>query len=185
MLGITEIKNGKKILWNGEPYEVVDYQHSKTGRAGAVLRTKLKNLVTGALIDHTFQGGDKLEEAEVAKSHAQYLYADGKNHEFMDTESYEQFFLSESAMGGAEKYLVEGTEVTLLNWNGQPLSVELPAKVTLLVTDAPPGLKGDTASGGDKVVTVETGLQITTPLFVKAGDRIVINTERAAYVSRA
>lgn len=185
MLGITEVKNGKKILWNNEPYEVLDYQHSKTGRAGAVLRTKLKNLITGAIIDHTFQGGDKLEEAEVGKSHAQYLYKNGESHEFMDTESYEQFALSESAMGGTEKYLVEGTEVTVLNWNSQPLNIELPAKVTLLVTDAPPGLKGDTASGGDKVVTTETGLQITTPLFVKAGDRIIINTERGSYVSRA
>jgi elongation factor P len=185
MLGITEIKNGKKIIWNDEPYEVIDYQHSKTGRAGAVLRTKLKNLMTGALVDHTFQGGDKLEEASVAKAHAQFLYVTGENFEFMDNESFEQFSLSLSTLGNAKDYLVEGTEVIVLTWNATPLTIELPAKVTLLVTDAPPGLKGDTASGGDKVVTVETGLQVTTPLFVKTGDRIILNTDRGTYVSRA
>ncbi|MEK7181633.1 MAG: elongation factor P [Patescibacteria group bacterium] len=185
MLGITEIKNGKKIIWNNEPYVVLDYQHSKTGRAGAVLRTKFKNLLTGAIIDHTFQGADKLEEAEISKSHAQYLYREGTEHFFMDMETYDQVSLSDSVLGDAAVYLVEGTPVVMLNWNSQPINVELPAKVTLAVTDAPPGLKGDTASGGDKLVTVETGLQITTPLFVKVGDKIIINTEKGTYVSRA
>lgn len=185
MLGITELKNGTKILWNDEPYEVVEYQHSKTGRAGAVLRTKLKNLMTGALVDHTFQGGDKLEEAAVSKVHVQFLYGSGDSFEFMDTTSFEQFSLDAQVLGDTVRYLVEGTEVVMLMWNAVPLTVELPAKVTLLVTEAPPGLKGDTASGGDKVVTVETGLQITTPLFVKEGDKIIINTERGTYVSRA
>ena len=185
MLGITEIKNGKKIIWNSEPYVVMDYQHSKTGRAGAVLRTKLKNLLTGAIIDHTFQGADKLEEAEISKSRAQYLYREGTEHFFMDMETYDQVSLPENVLGEAAQYLMEGTEVTMLNWNGQPINVELPAKVTLTVTDAPPGIKGDTASGGDKLVTVETGLQVTTPLFVKNGDKIIINTEKGTYVSRA
>ncbi|OGI21952.1 MAG: elongation factor P [Candidatus Moranbacteria bacterium RIFCSPHIGHO2_01_FULL_55_24] len=184
MLGITEIKNGKKVIWNDEPYVVMDYQHSKTGRAGAVLRTKLKNLLTGAIIDHTFQGGDKLEEAEVSKSHAQYLYREGDNHVFMDMESYEQLSIPEKVLGDAVQYLVEGTEVTMLNWNDNAINVELPAKVVLTVTDAPPGIKGDTASGGDKMVTLETGLQITTPLFIKVGDRLIINTEKGTYVSR-
>lgn len=99
MLGITEIKNGKKILWNNQPYEVIEYQHSKTGRAGAVLRTKLKNLMTGALVDHNFQGGDKFEEATVVKAHAQFLYVSGENFEFMDNESFEQFSLSPQTLG--------------------------------------------------------------------------------------
>ena len=185
MLSITEIKNGKKIVLNNEPYEVIDYLHSKIGRGGAVLRTKLRNLTTGAVLEQTFQGADKLEEALVSKAKAQFLYKTGDTYEFMDNETYEQFALVGSVIGDSQGYVVEGTEVTLLMWNGQPLTIELPAKVTLLVTDAPPGLKGDTASGGDKVVTVETGLQITTPLFVKAGDKIIINTERGSYVSRA
>jgi len=185
MLSITEIKNGKKIVLNNEPYEVIDYLHSKIGRGGAVLRTKLRNLTTGAVLEQTFQGADKLEEASVSKAKAQFLYKTGDTYEFMDNETYEQFTLDGSVIGESKGYVVEGTEVTLLMWNGQPLTIELPAKVTLVVTDAPPGLKGDTASGGDKMVTVETGLQITTPLFIKAGDKIVINTERGSYVSRA
>ncbi len=184
MLGITEIKSGKKIVLNNEPYEVIDYLHSKIGRGGAVLRAKLRNLTTGMVLEQTFQGADKIEEASVAKAKAQFLYKSGESYEFMDNESYEQMTLDEKVLGASKDYLVEGTEVTLLTWNGQPLTVELPAKVTLLVTDAPPGLKGDTASGGDKVVTVETGLQITTPLFVKTGDKIIINTEKGTYVSR-
>lgn len=185
MLGITEIKTGKKIIWNSEPYIVLDYQHSKIGRGGAVMRTKLKSLLSGAVIDYAFQGADKIEEAETSKSHAQYLYHEGEEYFFMDTESYDQFSLSKSVIGDAVRYLVDGTEVSILNWNNQPINVEIPVKVTLTVTDAPPGLKGDTASGGDKVVTLETGFQVTTPLFIKTGDKLIINTEKGTYVSRA
>jgi elongation factor P len=145
----------------------------------------LKNLVTGAIIDKTFQGSDKVDETEVGKSKAQYLYKEGDTYQFMDMESYEQFEVSAASLGDTAKYLVEGAEMLVLNWNDRPLNVELPAKVTLTVIEAPPGIKGDTSSGGDKVVTLETGLTITTPLFVNAGDKIIVNTERGAYVSRA
>ena len=185
MLGLTEIKTGKKILWNGEPFVVLEYQHSKMGRAGAVLRTKLQNLLSGAIINQTFQGADKVEEAEIAKSSAQYLYHTGDEYLFMDTENYDQFSLSKKVLADVTQYLIEGTELAVLNWNEQPINIEIPVKVTLTVTDAPPGIKGDTASGGDKVVTLETGLQVTTPLFVKTGDSIIINTEKGTYVSRA
>ena len=185
MLSLTEVKSGKKIILNGEAFAVVDYLHSKIGRGGAVLRTKLQNLITGNMLEHTFQGADKIEEAEIAKSHAQYLYREGDNFVFMDLTTYDQFEIPETVIGEGKYYLVEGTEVTMLNWNEQPINIEMPAKVTLEVTDAPPGLKGDTASGGDKVVTTETGYQVTTPLFIKVGDKIVINTEKGTYVSRA
>jgi len=185
MLGLTDIKTGRTILHNGEPYLVLGYLHSMIGRGGAVMRTKLKNLLSGVIIDFTFSGADKVEEAEMSTSHAQYLYHEGAEYQFMDTESYDQFFLHEESLSGMTKYLVEGTEVTILNWNGRPINIEIPVKVTLLVTEAPPGLKGDTASGGDKVVTLETGIQVTTPLFVKTGDKIIINTEKGTYVSRA
>lgn len=185
MIGINEIKQGKAIIVDGDPYAVTYTEHSKMGRAGAVLRTKLRNLVTGNVLDRTFQGAERVEEADVAKSKAQYLYRDGDGFAFMDMESYEQFTLSQETIGEARGYLVEGTEVTMLNWNGHPINIELPVKVTLRVTSAPPGLKGDTASGGDKVVTLETGIEVTTPLFVKEGDSIIVNTERGTYVSRA
>ncbi len=185
MLGLTDIKTGRTIIHNGEPYLVLEYLHSMIGRGGAVMRTKLKNLLSGVIIDYTFTGAEKVEEAEMSTSHASYLYHEEEQYQFMDTETYDQFFLTEEVLGGMIKYLVEGTEVSILNWNSRPINIEIPVKVTLTVTDAPPGLKGDTASGGDKVVTLETGLQITTPLFVKTGDRIIVNTEKGAYVSRA
>lgn len=185
MLNLTEIKTGKRILWNEEPYVVVEYQHSFLGRGGAVMRTKLKNLLSGAIIDYTFQDKDKVDEAEVAKSKAQYLYHEGNEYSFMDMADYDQFTLDKETLGPLADYLVDGTEVTMLNWNGRPLNIELPIKMTFTVADAPPGLKGDTASGGDKVVTLETGMQLTTPLFIKTGDRVIVNTEKGTYVSRA
>jgi elongation factor P len=184
-LNLTDIKTGRKIIWNNEPYLVLDYLHSMIGRGGAVMRTKLKNLLSGAIIDYTFQGAEKVEEAEISKSHAQYLYHDGEEYQFMDTVTFDQFSLSKSVLGELPSYLVEGTELSVLNWNERPINVELPVKVTLTVTDAPPGIKGDTASGGGKVVTLETGLQVTTPLFIKVDDRVIINTEKGTYVSRA
>lgn len=185
MLNLTDIKTGRKIIYSGEPYIVMDYLHSMIGRGGAVMRTKLKNLLSGAIIDYTFQGAEKVEEAEISKSHAQYLYHDGEEYQFMDTKTYDQFSLSKKVLGDMPSYLIEGTEVSILNWNDQPINLELPIKVTLKVTEAPPGIKGDTASGGGKVVTLETGIKITTPLFVKTGDSVIINTEKGTYVSRA
>jgi len=185
MLGLTDIKNGKKILWEGEPYVVMEYQHSKTGRAGAVMRTKLRNIVSGAIIEYTFQDKDKFEEVETVKSTAQYLYREGDEYRFMDSESYEQFAMDAGTLGDAAQYLIEGTEVTVLNYDGRPINVELPVKMEFEVKDAPPGIKGDTASGGDKVVTLENGLPLTVPLFVNAGDRVIVNTEKGTYVSRA
>lgn len=185
MLSLTEIKTGKRILWNAEPYVVVEYQHSFLGRGGAVMRTKLKNLLSGAIIDYTFQDKDKVEEAEVVKSKAQFLYHTGDEYAFMNMEDYDQFTLDKSVLGPLADYLIDGTEVTMLHWNGQPLNIELPIKMTFVVSEAPPGIKGDTASGGDKVVTLETGMLLTTPLFIKTGDRVIVNTEKGTYVSRA
>ncbi len=185
MIGIDEIKTGKAILVGDEPHIVMSHEHSKTGRAGAVLRTKIRNLVTGAIIDKTFHGVDKVDEPVLSRSTAQFLYHDGDDFHFMDNESYEQFSLPKDVLGNTPDYLVEGTEVQVQNWNGSAISVEIPAKVTLSVIDAPPNVKGDTSSGGDKVVTLETGLTVTTPLFVVAGDKIIVNTDRGTYVSRA
>ncbi len=184
MLGISDIKTGKRIVIEGDPYGVLSHEHSKMGRAGAVLRTKLKNLRTGNVLDRTFQGAEKVEEASISKRKAQYLYREGGAYAFMDMESYDQLSLKPGILGGAENYLTEGIEITLLEFEGVPIAIELPPKVTLRVTDAPPGIRGDSVSAGDKVVTLETGLEITVPLFVKEGDRVIVNTERGTYVSR-
>jgi elongation factor P len=185
MLGLSEIKAGKNILWEGAPYVVLSAEHSKTGRAGAVLRTKLKNLLNGSVLEKTFNGSDKADEADMSKTKAQYLYKEGDEYFFMDNTSYEQFSLSKETIGNAPAYLLEGTEVSVLNFNEIPVNIELPIKVTLVVTEAPPGIKGDTAGTGGKVVTLETGLKVSAPLFINEGDKLIINTEKGEYVSRA
>jgi elongation factor P len=185
MLGITEIKVGKNILWEGAPYVVLNAEHSKTGRAGAVLRTKLKNLLNGSVLEKTFNGSDKVDEADMSKSKAQYLYPEHDGFVFMDTLTYDQFTLSKDVLGDANLYLLEGTEITILNFNDTPVNIELPIKVTLTVVEAPPGIKGDTAGTGGKVVKLETGLKVSAPLFVNEGDKLIINTSKGEYVSRA
>ena len=184
MLTISEIKNGKNIIFNDDPYKVLYTEHSKMGRAGAVLRTKLKNLLNGTILERTFQGAEKVDEADITSSKAQYLYQEGNNFCFMDSEDYDQFSLPKEVLVDATNYLVEGTEVTVLNFNGNPINVEIPIKVKLKVVEAPPGIKGDSVSTGGKVVTLETGMKINAPLFVKEGDEIIVNTERGEYVSR-
>lgn len=185
MLGISDIKSGKNIIIEGQPYLVLTHEHSKTGRAGAVLRTKLRNLLNGSVLDKTFQGADKVDEADMSKSKAQYLYVEGDDYYFMDNQSYDQFSLSKEVLLNAPSYLIEGTEVTVLNFNGNPVNIELPIKMTLTVVEAPPGIKGDTAGTGGKVVVLETGLKVSAPLFVNEGDKIIVNTEKGEYVSRA
>ena len=185
MLDNSEIKTGKCIVWNGDPYVVLYHEHSKTGRAGAVLRTRIKNLANGSVLEKTFQGSDKVEEADITKSKAQYLYAEGEKYFFMDNINYDQFSLSKETLGDMPLYLIEGTEVTMLNFNGNPINAEMPVKVSLKVIEAPPGIKGDTVSTGGKVVTLETGLKISAPLFINEGDVVIVNTEKKEYVSRA
>jgi elongation factor P len=185
MLSISSIKTGKNIILNDQPYIVLYHEHSKTGRAGSVLRTRLKNLATGSILEKTFQGAENVEEADIAKSKVQYIYKENGDYYFMDNVSYEQFSLPQNVIGNAADYLKEGTEITLLNWNGTAINIELPIKMTLKVMEAPPGIRGNTVSTGGKVVTLETGLKINTPLFVNAGDKVIVNTEKGEYVSRA
>lgn len=185
MINLSEIKTGKTISLDNDPYLVIFHQHSKIGRAGAVLRTKLRNLKTGAVMEKTFQGSDKIEEAEITKSKAQYLYCEGENYFFMDDVNYEQFSLPKSVLGNLTNYLIDGTELTILNYNNAPINIELPVKMELKVIEAPPAIRGNTADGGTKQVMLETGIQVNTPLFVKAGDIIRINTETGEYTERA
>jgi elongation factor P len=184
MLSLSNIKPGKKIIFNEQPYLVMTTQHSKMGRMGAVLRTKLKNLTTGAILNKTFQGSEKIQEADVTVKKTQYLYQDKDNFYFMDNETYEQFELNKETIGHNSKYLKEGVVVNLLYFNNQPINIELPIKMTFTVTEAPPAIKGNTADGGSKQVTIETGAQVNTPLFIKTGDKIKINTLTGEYAER-
>lgn len=185
MLNLPEVKVGTKIELDGEPYEVVYREHSKIGRGGAVLRTKLKNLRTGNVMSRTFQGSETLLEADLSLKKAQYLYNEEKTFYFMDEESYEQFSLGKEQLGGIAKFLVEGTTVNVLVFNNKPINVELPIKINLKVVEAPPALRGNTADGGTKQVKLETGHSINVPLFIKEGDVIKVNTRDEKYVERA
>ena len=184
MIGINGIKKGSKIIYENEPFEVIYEQHSKTGRAGAVLRTKLKNLKTGAIINKTFQGSDKVDELEIDKRQAQFLYAEKETHYFMNSSDYEQFELNEEVIGDLAEFLKEGAEVDVFYFEDKPVNIILPIKLAFKVIESPPGIKGNTADGGSKQVTIETGAKVNTPLFIKNGDIILVNTETKEYAGK-
>lgn len=183
MISLGSIKRGMAIVYNREPYIVTDAAHSKQGRAGAVLRAKIKNLKNGSVIETTFQGNDKIEPADLAHKRVQFLYADEFGAHFMD-QSYEQVSLSRGVIEDSLGYLKEGQEIDVLIWEHNPVNIKLPPKVDLKVTEAPPAIKGDTANNPSKTVTLETGISVQTPMFVKVGDVVRVNTETGEYVER-
>lgn len=185
MYSITQIKLGTAIQLDGEPYVVTQYSHSKQARGGGVAKVAVRNLKTGAVLQKTFQGKDMIAPADVGFSKAQHLYKDGENHVFMDSTSYEQFELGPDQLGDASKYLLDGMDVDVQNFEGNPIGVKLPPKVDLEVVETTPGVKGDTASGGTKPATTVTGLVVNVPLFIKEGDKIRVNTETGDYTERA
>jgi len=185
MLGITDLKTGTKISYEGDPYVVVSYSHSKMGRGGAVVKTKLKNLRSGATIDKTFQGADKVDEARLDKKTAMFLYADEENANFMDNETFDQFTIPVAKIGDQKKYLIENANVDILTYENEPLNIELPIKMAFQVISAPPAVKGNTASAVTKKVTIETGAIVDTPVFIKESDKIVVDTRDGSYVERA
>lgn len=185
MLGITDLKTGTKLTLEGSPFAVLSYYHSKMGRGGAVVKTKLKNLRTGGTIDKTFQGADKVEEADLSKRTVMYLYSDDTDAYFMDNESYEQFTLPLSKIGDQKQFIVENSSVDILYFQDEPLNIELPIKMTFDVVTAPPAVKGNTASSITKKVTLSTGASVDAPIFIKEGDKIVVNTSDGSYVERA
>ncbi len=186
MLAFNEIKLGKVVKWNDAPYIITKTEHSKQARAGAVLRVKMKNLLTGAVIENTFQGSDKAEEADLERGQkAQYLYKDEDNAYFMDQESFEQFGLPTDQIETQLMYLSEGENVLYMSFEGKPVGLDLPPKVTLRVTEAPDGVKGDSAQGRVmKTATLESGYEFQVPLFIKEGDLVKVNTETGEYVER-
>lgn len=184
MLTIGQIKKGQAIVYQGEPYIVIDSAHSKQGRAGAVLRVKIRNLRANNVLEITFQGNDKIDEADLVYRKCQFLYADDNAVYFMDP-NFEQFGLNKDVAEDSLKYLKEGQSVDIAFWQGSPVTLKLPPKVDLLVSEAAPAVRGDTANNASKIVKLETGLEISVPMFIKEGDKIRINTESCAYVERA
>jgi len=184
MLSISTIKPGTHLVLKGEPYEVLSADHHKMGRGGAILKTKLQNLISGNVISHTFQGKDSVEEADLENQKAQFLYEENEQFNFMNNETFEQFTLSREQLGDKADYLIPETVTEMLYFQGEPIGVDLPIKMKFEVKEAPPGTRGDTAQGGTKNVILETGKEVSAPLFIKAGDKIVVDTRNNSYVEK-
>ena len=180
----SKFRNGLKIELDGEPFTIKEFQHVKPGKGGAFVRTKIKNLRTGRVLEKTFRSGEKVEEAEVDDKKMQYLYLDGEQLVFMDQETYEQIPFSSEQLGDSRKYLKENLNVDVVFWRGKPISIELPAFIEALVTQCDPGIKGDTASGATKPATIESGAVLQVPLFIKEGETIRVDTRSNEYVER-
>ena len=184
MLNLNEIKLGKVIEVNKEPYLVVGADHHKMGRGGAVLKVKLKNLISCNTLNKTFQGNDKAEEADTEKKKANYMYKDEANVYLMDNESYEQFEIPLETVGEKAKFLKEGVDVDALYFNNNPVAINLPIKMEFKVVSAPPGVKGNSAGNVTKQIELEGGATINAPLFVNEGDSIRVNTDTGEYAER-
>ena len=180
----NDLKNGIVLNIDGQLWAVVEFQHVKPGKGAAFVRTKLKNVLTGKVVDRTFNAGVKVETANVDKRDMTYLYNDGSGFIFMDRDTYDQVSLSEETVGDAVNYMLENQDAVVAMHEGNPIYVELPASVVLEVTYTEPGLQGDRSSGGTKPATVETGLQIQVPLFLENGTKVRIDTRTGDYLGR-
>lgn len=184
MLSITNLKTGIVIDVDGVPFEVIKSQHTQLGRGGAILRTTLKNLITGANIEKTFKGDSKIASANISKNKAQFLYKEGTNYVFMDSSTFEQFNLNQQIIGNNTNFLTEGLTINIKYFNKQPINIELPIKMPFKVTQAEPAVKGDSVSAPTKNIVIETGLKLRVPLFIKVDDIILIDTRTGIYIER-
>lgn len=184
MASTSDIRNGVVLRIDGQLWAVVEFQHVKPGKGGAFVRTKIKNVVSGKIVDKTFNAGAKIETANVDRRDYQYLYRDGQDFVFMDTDTYDQITVGEAIVGDAENYMLENQTVTLALNDGVPLYIELPASVVLEITYTEPGLQGDRSTGGTKPATVETGYQIQVPLFLEQGTKVKVDTRTGEYLGR-
>lgn len=180
----NEFRSGLKIMLDGDPYNIVENEFVKPGKGQAFNRVKVRNLKTGRVVDKTFKSGETVEAADVMEIEMQYLYSDGENWHFMDPSSYEQYEASEMAVGEAKQWLKEQDTCTVVLWNDAPLSIVPPNFVELAITETDPGVRGDTASGGTKPATLETGAVVKVPLFIEEGEVLRIDTRTGDYVSR-
>ena len=184
MLSTTDFRRGLRIEMDGVPYEIVDFLHVKPGKGGAFIRTKLKNMINGRVVENTFRSGEKMVKPDLESKEMQYLYREGEEYVFMDMESYEQLHVGAAALGEKGGYLKDGMELKMLLFKGAPLDVDLPASVVLEIKDTEPGVKGDTVSGATKPAVVETGITVLVPLFINTGDKIKVDTRTGGYIGR-
>jgi elongation factor P len=181
----NDLKNGMTLNLDGQLWGIVDFQHVKPGKGGAFVRTKLKNVLSGKVVDRTFNAGVKVEVASVDRREMQYLYREGDEFVFMDVQDYDQPRIPAATVGDAADYLLEEQTVTVAFNDGLPLYVELPASVELTVSQTDPGVQGDRSTGGTKPATLETGAQVQVPLFITTGEKVKVDTRTGDYLSRA
>lgn len=184
MASTNDLKNGMTLNLDGQLWNVVEFQHVKPGKGGAFVRTKLKNVLSGKVVDKTFNAGVKVDVATVDKRSMQYLYKEGSDFVFMDTETYDQLHVSAETVSDAANFMLENQEATVALNEGNPLYVELPAAVELQITYTEPGLQGDRSTGGTKPATLETGYQIQVPLFITSGEKVKVDTRTGDYLGR-
>ena len=184
MIKAGQIDKGIFLLIKGAPYLVAEREFVNPGKGSAFVRLKLKNLIDGSVLKETMKSQDNVEDIEVEDKECQYLYSDGENYHFMDNENYDQFEIPVSSMEEAALYMKDGESYKVIIWDGKPIDIKIPYKVVYEVTEAAEALKGDTVTGATKVVTVETGLKVRVPIFIKQGERILVNTETGEYVER-
>ena len=185
MATTNDLKTGMTLNIDGQLWNVVEFQHVKPGKGGAFVRTKLKNVMSGKVVDRTFNAGVRVEQANVDKRDMQYLYREGEDFVFMDTQDYDQPRVPGSVVGDAANYLLEEQNVTVAFNDGVPLYVEMPAAVELTVSQTDPGLQGDRSTGGTKPATLETGAQVQVPLFITTGEKVRVDTRTGQYLGRA
>ena len=185
MYSTAEFRRGLKIEIDGKPYTIVEFQHVKPGKGGAFVRTKLKNLETGQVLEQTFRSGAKVGIPNLEENNTQFLYQDGDQYVFMDNDTYDQLFIAEEYLGDSVNFFKPNIEVNVLFFNGKPIGVDLPITVELEVTETEPGVKGDTATGATKAATLESGLTVQVPLFIEQGDVLKIDTRTGEYLERA
>lgn len=184
MLTMNDLKVGVVVDLENTPYQVVWSDFMRTAQRKPVMRTKLRHLITGQVLEKTFKPGDKIDEADLRRSKAQFMYREGETFNFMDNTSYEQFTFEKNQIGDISNYVKEGEDIEVMNFNDKPVTIKIPPKVELKVVEAPPGVKGDTASNATKRVKLETGYEVAVPLFIKEGELVRINTESGEYVER-
>lgn len=184
MIATSDFKNGKKIEMDGVPFEILEHQHHKPGKGAAVMRTKLRNLLNGRVIEHTFRSGEKVKKPDLESREMQYLYREGTDYVFMDMTTYDQLNVTEEQAGKKGGFLVDGQEVRVLLYNGNPLDVEIPASVIMEIAQTDPGVRGDTVSGATKPATLSSGVVVQVPLFINPGDKIKVDTRTSNYIGR-
>ncbi|MGC4107175.1 MAG: elongation factor P [Thermomicrobiales bacterium] len=184
MIDTGDIRKGITLDLDGRLVKVIDFSHNKQGRGSAQLRMTLRDLRTGSTTQHTVMAGAKFNPVRLERSHVQFLYRDGDHFNFMDTDTFDQIMLNESTVGDAAKFFRENDVIDILTYNEEPIDIELPTSVVLAITQTDPGFKGDTATGGNKPATLETGLVVNVPLFLSEGDQIKVDTRTGDYIER-